>query len=203
MNHLNVTAIAAAIGLIFSAGTIAETLSKEAYKAAESRIGDEYKSDKANCDSLTGNKKDICRAEAKGKEKVAEAELEAKYEPSAKHDYKVLVAKAEADYAIAEEKCDELSGNDEDVCVKEAKAVETRLKADAEARMTISDAKTEADETSSVAGVMERDAEREASQKALTQTRDANYAVAKEKCETLEGGDQARCKDEAKKQYSK
>ena len=154
MNHLNVTAIAAAIGLIFSAGTIAQTLSQDAYQ-------------------------------------------------SAKHQYQALVARAEADYAIAEEKCDELSGNDKDVYVQEAKAVETRLKADAEARMTTSDAKTEADKTSTVAGVMERNAEREATLKALTQTRDVNYAVAKDKYATLESGDQARCKDEAKEQYSK
>ncbi|WP_201097764.1 hypothetical protein [Thiocystis minor] len=45
LNHLNVTAIAAAIGLIVSAGTIAQTMSKAAYKAAESRIGDECRED--------------------------------------------------------------------------------------------------------------------------------------------------------------
>ena len=45
MNTLNMTAIAAAISLVFS-------MSKEAYKAAEDRIATEYTTDKAKCDSL-------------------------------------------------------------------------------------------------------------------------------------------------------
>lgn len=63
--------------------------------------------------------------------------------------------------------------------------------------------KKETDKKSTVAGTMEQGAEREASLRALTQTRDTNYAVAKEKCAPLESGDQERCKDEAKEQYSK
>ena len=39
---------------------------------------------------------------------------------------KVLVAKAESAYAVAKERCDDKSGNAKDVCVKEAKAVESR-----------------------------------------------------------------------------
>jgi len=50
---------------------------------------------------LSGNTKDICIAEAKGKEKVAKAELEARNEPTAKNRYDALIAKAEADYAVA------------------------------------------------------------------------------------------------------
>jgi len=203
MNKLNITAIAAAIGLVFSAGVMAQNMSKEAYKAAEDRIAAEYTTDKAKCDPLSGNTKDICIAEAKGKEKVAKAELEARYEPTAKNHYKALVAKAEADYAVANEKCDDKLGNDKDICVKEAKAVKTRIEADAEAQLKTSEANKAASEKSTEAGVKARETGAEARQDAATDKRDADYAVAKEKCDSLASGAKERCVDEAKAKYAK
>jgi hypothetical protein len=203
MNKRNMTAMAATIGLVFSAGVMAQTMPKDTYKAAEDRIAAEYKSDKANCDSLSGNTKDICIAEAKGKEKVAKAELEARNEPTAKNRYNALIAKAEADYAVANEKCDEKTGNDKDICVKEAKAVETRVKADAEAQMKTSAANKAAGEKSGEAGMKAKEEGTEARQEAATEKRDANYAVAKEKCDSLAGDAKDRCVDEAKAKYGK
>jgi hypothetical protein len=203
MTKLNMTAIAAAIGLVFSTGVMAQSMSKDAYKAAEDRITAEYTTDKATCDALSGNTKDICIVEAKGKEKVAKAELEARNEPTAKNHYKALVAKAEADYAVANEKCDDKAGNDKDVCVKEAKAVETRVKADAEARLKTSEANKAASDTSAEAGMKARATGAEARQEAATDTRDADYAVAKEKCDALASGAKDRCVDEAKAKYGK
>lgn len=192
MHNLSITAIAAAMGLVFSTAIMAQSMSKDAYTAAEERIASEYKSNKAHCDTLSGNTKDICIAEAKGKEKIAKAELEVSYEPTVKNHYKASVAKAEADYAVAIQKCDEKSGNDKDVCVKEAKAVETRIKADAEAQMKTSEANNMAGEKAS-----------EARQEAATDKRDANYGVTREKCDSLMGEDKTRCVDEAKAKYSK
>ena len=203
MNKLNITAIAAAIGLVFSAGVMAQNMSKEAYKAAEDRIAAEYTTDKAKCDPLSGNTKDICNAEAKGKEKVAKAELEARYEPTAKNHYKALAAKAEADYAVANEKCDDKLGNDKDVCVKEAKAVETRLKADAEAQMKTSEANKAASEKSTEASKKAKAEGAEARQDAATDKRDADYAVAKEKCDSLASSAKDTCLNEAKAKFHK
>jgi osmotically-inducible protein OsmY len=133
MNRWNITAIAAAITLALSTGAMAQSLSKEDYKAGKDKIVTQYKSSKVACGSLSGNAKDICVVEAKSQEKVATAELEARHKPSAKASQKVLVAKAEADYAIAKEKCDDKSGNDKKACVTEAKAAETLARADAKA----------------------------------------------------------------------
>jgi hypothetical protein len=203
MNKLNMTAVAAAIGLVFSAGAMAQTLSKEAYKAAEERIAAEYATDKATCDPLSGNAQDICIAEAKGKEKIAKAELEARYEPTAKNRYKAVVAKAEADFAVANEKCDDQAGNEKDICVKEAKAVETRVKADAEVQMKTSEANKAAGEKSAEAGAKAREEGTEARQEAATDKREADYAVAKEKCDSLASGAKERCVDEAKAKFAK
>jgi hypothetical protein len=38
-------------------------------------------------------------------------------------------AKADAQYAVAKEKCDDLSGEQKDACVKEAKAAKARVDA--------------------------------------------------------------------------
>ena len=109
----------------------AANLSKEEYKAGKDRISADYKAEKQACDALSGNAKDVCMEEAKGKEKVAKAELEFNYTGKPNDQNKVLVVKADAAYEVAKEKCDEKAGNDKDICVKEAKAAKAKAVADA------------------------------------------------------------------------
>lgn len=116
------TLTALGIALGFSLATQAGAMTREEHKAAEDRIEAAYKADKQRCDGLAGNAKDVCQSEAKGKEKVAKAELDAQYKPSAKARAKVAEAKADAAYDVAKQKCDELAGNTKDVCMKDAKA---------------------------------------------------------------------------------
>ena len=152
MNKLYTTAIAAAITLAFSTGALAaQGMSKDEYKAGNDRIAAEFKSAKAACDSLSANAKDVCMAEAKGKQKVAKAELEASNQPSDRTHYAVSIAKAQADYSVAKEKCDDKAAGDKKTCVKEAKAAEARAKADAKAQMKTADAGKPAKEKSAAA----------------------------------------------------
>lgn len=181
MSKLPGIAIAAAALAFGGSAIAAQGISKDEYKAGKDRIAADYKAAKANCDSLAGNAKDICVAEAKGREKVAKAELEAAYKPSDKHRYDAAAAKAEADYAVAKERCDDKAGNDKKVCVKEAKAAETRAKADAKAGMKSTGARKDAAEDK----------------------RDADYAVAKAKCDTYSGDAKDRCMSDAKARYGK
>lgn len=130
MSKFNVIAII--MGLVFSFGTTAgQHMSKDVYKAEKDRIELEYKAQKARCDSLAGNARDICLIEAKGGEEVAEATLEAQFEPSRENRYKALAAKAEAEYAVAKERCDDQAGDAKEICLKEAKAAEAVAKAEA------------------------------------------------------------------------
>ena len=125
MSKLLISLIAAA-GLMFAgaAGAMGEktTMSHDAYKAEKDKIEAQYKADKEKCSSLTGNAKDICQADAKGHEKVAKADLEANYKNTDKARYDARVAKADADYKVAKEKCDALSGDAKDKCMADAKA---------------------------------------------------------------------------------
>ena len=132
MNKFNIIAISAAIAFAFSNGAMAaQGMTKVEYQSAKDKIAANYKSAKARCDSLKANAKDVCMAEAKGKENVAMAELEAHSNPSEKARHDVNIAKAEAAYAVAKEKCDVKTGNDKTACVKEAQAKEARAKANA------------------------------------------------------------------------
>jgi hypothetical protein len=100
-------------------------------KAEKERIEKEYEAGKDKCKSHSGNARDICMAEAKGRNKVALAELEERNEPSAKSRQKLKLTKAEAEYDVAKEKCDERAGDTRDACMKEAKAALARDKVNA------------------------------------------------------------------------
>jgi hypothetical protein len=159
----------------------AASVTKSDYNAAKTRIAAEYKADEAGCASFAGNAKDICVEQAKGKQKVALAELEYGYTGKPADQTKVQVAKAEAGYAVAKERCDDLAGNPKDVCVKEAKAVEAKALADAKLGKEIGAAQSDAADTK----------------------RDADYRVAAEKCDALAGDAKASCIANAKARFGK
>lgn len=129
MNKLQLTAIAIVSTMALSFGAIAQSLSKDEYKASKDKIAADYKGAKTACKSLSGNANDICVAEAKGQENIAKAELEARYKPTAKNQSEVYIAKAEAGYALAKEKCDDLAGSAKDSCISDAKLAQANAKA--------------------------------------------------------------------------
>ncbi|HTO67679.1 MAG TPA: hypothetical protein VMM15_41195 [Bradyrhizobium sp.] len=134
MNRSTVIAFVATAAFGLSATAFADDkMDHAAVKAEKERIEAEYKADKARCDELSGNGKDVCIAQAKAKERIAKADLEATAKGTAKSRYEAQVTRAEAEYDVAKEKCDDLAGNQKDVCEKEAKAIEQRAKAEAKA----------------------------------------------------------------------
>jgi hypothetical protein len=183
---------ATAAGLGIAGGVQAESMSKSerdnAYKNAETQ----YKMDKAACSSLTGNAKDICVEEAKGREKVAKAEADAHYKNTPRARESARIAHADATYAVAKEKCDDLSGNAKDVCVKEAKAAHVKAKADAKVDRVAADTRSESAEKTA-----------EARRDAAEDKRDANYKVAIEKCDALTGVAKDNCVRDAKMRFGK
>jgi hypothetical protein len=187
MKAFSVCALALATGLAFSTGAMAqavsksEQMSKSEYTMHKDAIKADLKTAKTGCDALTANAKDICIAKAEGSEKVAAAELEARYKPTEKSRTNVGVAKAEAAYKLAKEQCDDKAGNAKDVCIKEAKAAQTAAKADAnmKAKEVSTDARKDAADVK----------------------RDADYAVAKEKCDRFSGNAKDSCMTEAKARF--
>jgi hypothetical protein len=167
-------------------------ISKEAYDTAVRNAETQYKVDKDACGARSGNAKDICLAEASGKEKVAKADAEAAYKITPKAREDARIARAEATHNVSKEKCDDLSGNAKDVCVKEADATLTKVKADAKVDRVAADTKDD---------VAMKDAD--ARRQAAADKRDADYKVAAEKCDSLSGSAKSTCISEAKLRYGK
>jgi len=130
---LKLTIIAAALALgTASFAQAADKADRKVHNADEERIESEYKAAKEKCDAMQGNQKDICVAEAKAKEKVAKAENDAKHakDPS-KEQAKVQRVKADAEYDVAKQRCQEMNGNEKDVCMKEAQVQRDKTRASA------------------------------------------------------------------------
>lgn len=134
MKNFKFGVVAAGIAATVSAGAIAaQGMSNADFKTARSAIAADYKAAKSACDSRKGNAKDVCAAEARGVQRVAQAELDARNKPGVKAAAAVSIAKAEAEYAVAREKCDDKSAGDKPACVQEAQAAKSRATAAARA----------------------------------------------------------------------
>lgn len=100
----------------------ATPMTKQQYEAAKARIEAQYKADGKLCRSLAGDRRDVCDAQARGREKAERAQLEARYRPDPEKRLQAKIATAEANYQVAKEKCDALGGKAEDRCERQAKA---------------------------------------------------------------------------------
>lgn len=154
---------------------------KATYKAAKDSAGATYKMERAKCDALKDNPKDVCIEEAKAAEKRSKAEAEAQYKNTPKAHMNARIAAADGDYSVAKEKCNAQSGNAKDVCKKEAKAAHIKAVVDAKSSKKIGEVKSEAKEDK----------------------RDADYKVAIEKCDALAGPDKEACVAAANLKYGK
>jgi len=199
-------ALFVAAGFAFAGGTMAQTpntaapmthppgatMDKNARDQAIKAADAQYKSDKEACKAMSGNAKDICMEEAKGKEKVAKADAKAAYDGTPRARENARLARAEAVYDVAKEKCDDMTGNQKDVCKKEAKANYTKAKADAKVDRVASD---------TTQNSMKKTAD--ARKDAAEDKRDADYRVAVEKCDSLSGAAKDTCVRDAKARFGR
>lgn len=103
------------------------------YAAAMERVYVVYKDARAQCDPLTGHGKNICVAEAMAVEKRAKAAAEVNYRGTIGSKTDSRIADADADLMIARVACGTKAGQEKDACLKEAKATNVRLVANAAA----------------------------------------------------------------------
>jgi hypothetical protein len=179
--HRSAPVAIALAGLLSVFAAQAALLTKADYQAGKTRIETDFKSGKAACQSLAGNAKDVCLEQAKAKEKVARADIEFGYTGTMADQRKLSVAKAESDYAVANEMCDDKAGNAKDVCKQEAKAAETKALADVNLDKKVGEARTDAN----------------------ADKLDADYKVAIEKCDALAGDAKTSCVAGAKARFGK
>ncbi len=161
----------AAVLAVALASCAVQAQSQAAYMAGKARISAELEADVHACAVHAGNARDVCLAQANAKKEIARAEL--KYGSSDKpaDANRVLKARAEAAYSVAWQKCHAQAGNTRDLCVTQAKAIETRELAAVKAKQKVVDIDP--------AAAMER--------------RAADDSVTVEKCDALAGETRSNC----------
>ena len=183
MGHMRPMGKAAAVLAAASFCTLCQAggVSKAEYNAMRDRATADAKAMRARCDELSGNRKDVCIAEAKATEARKKAEAEAAYKntPNAARDARV--AAADADYDVAKARCGAQTGNDRKLCLAQADAARRK-------------ARTDADASAKIASVQD-DANKEKI--------DADYKVALEKCNLLGGASKDACVSDAKVRFGK
>ncbi|MDO8176947.1 MAG: hypothetical protein Q7T62_01760 [Undibacterium sp.] len=170
----------AAIGFAGQA-TAATPEAKATYKAANDSAAAEYKVARAKCDSMTGNPKDVCIAEAKAARVLVEANAKAQYKDTLSARAAATKDIADANYDVAKAKCGSQTGNAKDVCIKDAKANKVAAVSNAKADKKVIEARTDARDDKNT----------------------AEYKVVLEKCDASTGAAKDACVAAAKKQFGK
>jgi hypothetical protein len=152
---------------------------KAAYSAAQDSAKANYKAQRAACDAITGNPKDVCIAEAKAVRVHADEDATAQYKNTLRAYTKARTHIAEANYDVDKARCDAQTGNAKDVCVKQAKATKVAALADAKADKKVIEARSNAREDKRI----------------------AEYKVAAEKCDAFAGSAKDTCVSAAKSQF--
>lgn len=159
----------------------AHSLHSNGHESTKDSIVADAKMATAQCDKLSGNANDVCEAQAKGDLNVALAELEYRNTGTEADRAAVAMAKSDAAFAVAKERCDDQAGNAKDVCLKQADAAHVKANAQAKLSKTDADARDEANDES----------------------READYQVAIEKCDALAGDTKDLCIAQSKAKFAK
>lgn len=191
-------AVLAISAIAFSDGAMAQNMSLRAHLAAEQAIDSEYQAARSNCDPLTGNAKAVCTTAALGHEKIAKAALDARDQPGMDADYGVDIARAEADYAVAHQKCNDQPANLKEVCFHESQAAQVRAISDAQTQLNTSNA-IERHNTAIINAHMRAKQENEEMRREAAAHKREVRDNAK-KCASS-GDRKTHCEDEAKLQY--
>ena len=168
-------------GLTFASTTEQTIDAKTAYNHAKENAESSYKIANEKCNAFKDNQKDVCKAEADLAKVRAKSEAEATYKGTLSARISAREDIASAEYDLAKTKCASQTGNNKDVCIKQAKAVEVAAKADAKADKKVVNALVDAQEDKA----------------------DANYKVALEKCDPLTGAVKDKCVASAEIKFGK
>ena len=101
------------------------------YAVQLDRIEADYRTARESCEGAAGHSRNVCVAEARALRRIAQAELAARSSGTPKSQYDARVARAEAEFDVAKERCGEHSGHQRELCIHDARAAEARAKDEA------------------------------------------------------------------------
>jgi osmotically-inducible protein OsmY len=174
MKTLIATLLATAAGAAFAAPTFALNNDATTLRNMNQKAAADYQAATAKCDAMKGNDKDVCVADAKVTRVRAENAAQAQYSTTPRSREKARSNLADAEYALAKQKCDAREGADKDSCMDTAKSVHTAAIADAKADRkdaTSATGASTAGATAAGGGLV-----------TMTDARDPNTSAAVDKC---------------------
>jgi hypothetical protein len=178
-SNLRTTRVAVLAGLMCTSfGALAE-MPRSEYQTEKDAIAQRYDAARDACAQRAGNAKDVCIKQAELDRTIATGELDVRDRGTADAREDAQRDRINAEFSLADEKCDDLGGNKKSVCEKEARATRDKALADLKADV----------------------ARQEADTKAVKERREADYKVALQKCESLAGDAKSACKDDAKRRF--
>jgi hypothetical protein len=180
----------AAVAQVYAPKTDSTPTTRDNYAAAKSSAGAQYKIDEDACSLLDGNAKDVCGAQAKGKEGVAEADAKSAYEDTPSARQNASLANAQASYNVAVEECANLAGNRRNVCVQQARGEFAKSRTLATDERGVDDARRDAAATPAVVR-----------NQGYADMRAAEYAVVLEECDPHPGPVRNACISNADVKY--
>ncbi|WP_028101793.1 BON domain-containing protein [Pseudoduganella violaceinigra] len=121
---------------------VAQAADNDAYKAAKDKAESDYKVAKDNCKTLKHNAEDVCKEEAKVALARAELDATTQHQNTAKDVEKAKRKLADAEYDLAKERCDDMSGSAKSVCKSDAKSAHKTALANAGGSTTSNIAQT-------------------------------------------------------------
>ncbi|NNG22770.1 BON domain-containing protein [Telluria aromaticivorans] len=185
MNKLLATLLATAVGAtIAAAPAFAQKSDTAGYRTAMDKIAADHKAAKQKCDALKDE--DVCEEQADVMRARAEADAVAKYDNTPANRDAARRKLAEAEYELAEEKCDTMKGNQKDSCMATAKSARTAALANTKASRDTAMGRSAAGATAAGAAAATKadtKADTDGGLIASTDTKDPVKAAAVEKCE--------------------
>jgi hyperosmotically inducible protein len=110
----------------------------DAYHSAMKQAAADYKTARANCDTMKGNARTICVDEAHASRAHSEADaMAANNQGSERARSRALTDAADADYALARAKCGDKTGNDKTSCMDDARSTHTAAIAEAKSNRSM------------------------------------------------------------------
>lgn len=123
MNRLLTALLASVAGATIAAAPAFAQADNAAYRKAMDKIEADHKAAKQKCDALKDE--DICEEQADVARAKAELAAVQKHDNTQANRDAARRKLAEAEYELAEEKCDAMQGNAKDSCMNNAKSVRT------------------------------------------------------------------------------
>ena len=121
------------IGIVIAASlcnvawAVPPNMSLADYLTRKKQISVDYRAAQAACGVNPSSTREVCRAEAMGRDGVAKADLEVAYRSTPRTRYEANEARADALFWVARERCDDSARLLRDSCLRDAK--EARLAA--------------------------------------------------------------------------